>query len=80
MKTRNIPIRNISDADAFAVEVYNFNGAYRCLYKRIEESSDSTFKKEFIKRFNLNDILYRSLVSLITAQKKSKEEIDKEKQ
>ena len=80
MKTRNIPIRNISDADAFAVEVYNFNGAYRCLYKRIEESSDSTFKKEFIKRFNLNDILYRSLISLITAQKKAKEETDKEKQ
>ncbi len=79
MKTRVIPIRNISDADAFNVEVYNFNSAYRCLYKRMEESSDSTFKKEFIKRFNLNDILYRSLVSLIIAQKKSKEERDKEK-
>ena len=80
MKTRVIPIRNISDVDAFAVEIYNFNGAYRCLYKRMEESSDSTFKKEFIERFNLNDILYRSLVSLITAQKKAKEEQDKEKQ
>lgn len=80
MKTRNIPIRSISDADAFGVEVYNFNGAYRCLYKRIEESSDSAFKTEFIQRFNLNDILYRSLVSLIIAQKKAKEEQDKEKQ
>jgi len=80
MKTRNIPIRSISDADAFGVEVYNFNGAYRCLYKRIEESSDSAFKTEFIRRFNLNDILYRSLVSLIIAQKKAKEEQDKEKQ
>ena len=80
MKTRNIPIRSISDADAFGVEVYNFNGAYRCLYKRIEESSDSAFKTEFIQRFNLNDILYRSLVSLIIAQKKAKEECDKEKQ
>ena len=80
MKTRNIPIRSISDADAFGVEVYNFNGAYRCLYKRIEESSDSAFKTEFIRRFNLNDILYRSLVSLIVAQKKAKEEQDKEKQ
>lgn len=80
MKTRVIPIQQITDADAFSVEVYNFNGAYRCLYKRMEESSDSAFKKEFIERFNLNDILYRSLVSLINAQKKAKEKIDIEKQ
>ena len=79
MKTRNLPILNISDADAFDVEVYNFNGAIRCLNKRIEESSDIAFKTEFIERFDLNDILYRSLVSLVKAQKKSKEEQDKEK-
>ena len=79
MKTRNLPILNISDADAFDVEVYNFNGAIRCLNKRIEESSDIVFKTEFIERFDLNDILYRSLVSLVKAQKKSKEEQDKEK-
>ena len=79
MKSRNLPILNISDADAFDVEVYNFNGAFCCLNKRIEESSDSAFKTEFIERFDLNDILYRSLVSLVKGQKKAKEEQDKEK-
>ena len=79
MKTRNLPILNISDADAFDVEVYNFNGAIRCLNKRIEESSDVAFKTEFIERFDLNDILYRSLVSVVKGQKKAKEEQDKEK-
>lgn len=29
MKTRNIHIRNISDANAFSVEIYNFNGAHQ---------------------------------------------------
>ena len=63
MKTRNVPIKNISGADAFSVEVYNFNGACRCLYKRIEESSDSAKKTDDFSnesRRQINNIWHKN--------------------
>ena len=69
MITRKIRIKSISDNGFVKEKQSHYSYAFRNLYKRFEESTDSNFIKGFKIKFNLNDIEYRSIVSEVKSFK-----------
>lgn len=61
MITLKLPIRKIENKAQIENKQYNYSGAFRTLYKRLEESADPNFINEIKHRFALNDIEYHSL-------------------
>ena len=77
MITLKLPIRKIENKALIESKQYNYSGAFRILYKRLEESADPNFIQEIKYKFALNDIEYRSLKADVTSFVK-REQTEKE--
>lgn len=65
MTSLKLKIINNSDINFINNKVKNYNYAFHFLYKKLEESGDRELIDYIMKRFSLNDIEYRSLLSSV---------------
>jgi hypothetical protein len=63
MKSIKLHIKHLSNPDLIIRDMNNYTNGFMLLYKMLDVSSDREFMERFKKRFNLTDIVYRSLVA-----------------
>ena len=71
MVTKKLKIVSISDMDLVKTKSNNYSYAFRFLFKTFDMSSDKNHINYVKDRFNLNDIEYRSLSSMVKAKLES---------
>lgn len=73
-----LSLPRMKDEGYTSKKMYNFTGAYRTIYNRLDETVDKDFQKWIKERFSLTDIEYRTVCSVAKSARNGFDEIIEE--